>query len=166
MFLASGGHSSVLPAGLKPLRCSNPYPPYTRQASQAIQHIDLPMSSPQHTRHKKTLFVDDDELVRAVMSDVLRDFGHEVVEAATAHEALALIDESIDLMITDIVLPDMSGNLLAVDIRKRFPALPIIFATGGDGSLPHGSEGVENAVMLLKPYDLASFKGALDKVGV
>lgn len=132
----------------------------------ASRNVETPLSDVQASRSRKTLFVDDDELIRAIMSEVLRDFGHDVLEARNGREALTLVDESIDLMITDIRLPDIPGHVLAADIRKRFPALPIIFATGGDGSIPPGSDAVEGAIMLLKPYDLAAFKNALEKVGV
>jgi CheY-like chemotaxis protein len=114
---------------------------------------------------RKTLFVDDDEMIRDVMVEVLRELGLDVVEAGTGTQALALIDDSFDLLITDIRLPDMFGNQLAVKIRQRFPQLPVIFATGGDGSMPHASETVDDAILLLKPYDLSSFKNALGKAG-
>lgn len=139
-----------------------PSPPgVSRRGSPYCSEFGPSMSDSADSRAKKTLFVDDDELLRAVMSEVLRDYGYDVVEAGSGREALGLMDASIDLLITDIKLPDMFGNALAAELRQRFPRLPIIFSTGGDGSLP-GNASVEDTVMLLKPYDLAAFKQALE----
>ncbi|MBC7507011.1 MAG: PAS domain-containing protein [Sandarakinorhabdus sp.] len=78
------------------------------------------------------LLVDDEELIRMSTADMLTDMGFEVCEAGSAEEALALLDQDmkIDLIITDHLMPGMSGAQLAYEVRARNPALPILIVSG------------------------------------
>ncbi|MBC3205347.1 PAS domain S-box protein [Pseudomonas sp. SWRI111] len=78
------------------------------------------------------LVVDDDSLVLTSTSLLLEDLGHRVVSATSGSQALKLFDEGevIDLMITDMAMPHMSGAQLAHAVRLLKPDLPIILATG------------------------------------
>ncbi|WP_434598080.1 PAS domain S-box protein [Pseudomonas sp. R4-83] len=78
------------------------------------------------------LVVDDDSLVMTSTSLLLEDLGHRVLGAASGEQALRLFDqgEVIDLMITDMAMPKMSGAQLAHAVRMLKPDLPIILATG------------------------------------
>ncbi len=78
------------------------------------------------------LLVDDDSLVSAGTTAMLEDLGHTVREAASAAEALALLerDRAIDLVITDHVMPGMSGVELARRLRDMRPDLRVILASG------------------------------------
>ena len=78
------------------------------------------------------LLVDDEELVRMSTADMLTDMGFEVCEASSAEDALALLsqDMKIDLVITDHLMPGMSGAQLAYEVRARNPALPILIVSG------------------------------------
>ncbi|MBN2992412.1 response regulator [Pseudomonas cedrina subsp. fulgida] len=79
------------------------------------------------------LVVEDDAIVRMLIVDVLEELEFSVLEAADAAEALAHVEKNeqiIDLMMTDVGLPDMDGKQLATKVRERRPALPILFASG------------------------------------
>ncbi|MCO8312984.1 hybrid sensor histidine kinase/response regulator [Pseudomonas mandelii] len=78
------------------------------------------------------LVVDDDSLVLTSTSLLLEDLGHRVISAASGALALELLDSEheFDLVITDMVMPKMSGAQLAQAIRVMRPHLPIILATG------------------------------------
>ncbi|RON13199.1 hybrid sensor histidine kinase/response regulator [Pseudomonas frederiksbergensis] len=78
------------------------------------------------------LVVDDDSLVLTSTSLLLEDLGHRVISAASGAQALGLFDSEhdFDLVITDMVMPKMSGAQLAQAIRVIRPHLPIILATG------------------------------------
>jgi CheY-like chemotaxis protein len=78
------------------------------------------------------LLVDDDSLVSAGTAAMLEDLGHTVREASSAAEALALLEEDrdIDLVITDHVMPGMSGVELARRLRQSRPDLRVILASG------------------------------------
>lgn len=79
------------------------------------------------------LVVEDDAIVRMLIVDVLEELEFTVVEAADAEEALKKVEDThqvIDLMMTDVGLPDMDGKQLATKVRELRPALPILFASG------------------------------------
>ncbi|MBO0496243.1 response regulator [Pseudomonas sp. Marseille-Q1929] len=79
------------------------------------------------------LVVEDDAIVRMLIVDVLEELEFNVLEAADAAEALAVIQNAaqvIDLMMTDVGLPDMDGKQLANKVRELRPVLPILFASG------------------------------------
>ncbi|WP_300631746.1 response regulator [Pseudomonas sp.] len=79
------------------------------------------------------LVVEDDAIVRMLIVDVLEELEFNVLEAADAEEALRFVkteDTVIDLLMTDVGLPDMDGKQLAAKVRELRPALPILFASG------------------------------------
>ncbi len=78
------------------------------------------------------LVVDDDDDVRVVVAEILSDLGYRVAEAASAGAAydLAHTIEHLDLVLTDVVMPQESGPQLAARLRKDFPTLKIFFISG------------------------------------
>ncbi len=92
----------------------------------------FPPAAPIVVPRLSVLVVDDDSLVLTSTSLLLEDLGHRVVSATSGTEALALFDrgEVIDLMITDMAMPHMSGAQLAHAVRVLKPDLPIVLATG------------------------------------
>ena len=78
------------------------------------------------------LVVEDDERVRVISSESLRELGYKVIEAASAREAIRTIELGLvpDLLFTDVVMPDMTGAELAAELSKRYPALKVLFTTG------------------------------------
>jgi PAS domain S-box-containing protein len=78
------------------------------------------------------LVVDDDSLVLTSTCLLLEDLGHRVVSATSGAQALEVFDaeSAIDLVITDMAMPQMNGAQLAQAIRTKKPDLPIILATG------------------------------------
>jgi CheY-like chemotaxis protein len=78
------------------------------------------------------LLVDDEEMVRMSTADMLMDLGYEVVEACSGEEALQLIDGGLqpDLVVTDHLMPGMTGVELAKAVRARWPKLPLLIISG------------------------------------
>jgi CheY-like chemotaxis protein len=76
--------------------------------------------------------VDDDALVLMTTCSLLQDLGHQVFDAKSAGEALAIIEreQSVSLVITDYSMPEMDGVALARAITASRPDLPVIVATG------------------------------------
>jgi PAS domain S-box-containing protein len=98
------------------------------------------------------LFVEDEALIRISAADYLQDEGMTVIEAGSAREALAQVEgASCHVLVTDVHLPDMSGLQLTLELREKWPQLPVIFATG-DRDVP-GSEELSNKALIVKPYD-------------
>jgi len=105
------------------------------------------------------LNVDDDDLVRMTSREMLEDLGYNVLPAASAAEALALLEQHrVDLVLTDHAMPRMTGMQLAVRLRELYPQLPVVIATGY-------SELVEDAHIdlprLAKPYAQAALADVL-----
>jgi PAS domain S-box-containing protein len=99
------------------------------------------------------LVVEDEEAVRTLACRVLRGKGYRVLEAASADLALAILGGStdpIDLLLTDVVMPGMSGPVLADRLLGRHPSLRVLYMSGyaeeaieRQGSLPAGGELLE-----------------------
>lgn len=105
-----------------------------------------------------------------VTADSLRDFGFEVVEAATAAAAIARARQDIKSFkaaIVDLGLPDQKGDLLAAELRRLRGDLPIVIATGqGENGLPATLKDAGMITVLGKPYDSKGLQSALALVGV
>jgi CheY-like chemotaxis protein len=87
------------------------------------------MSTPAPT----ILVVEDDDIVRMLIVDVLEELEFKVLEADGSEQALEVLQDAtkeVDLMMTDVGLPGMDGRELADEARKLRPALPILFASG------------------------------------
>jgi len=98
------------------------------------------------------LLCEDEALIRISTADFLQDAGMNVVEAGTSGEAIeAAQSHPIDILVTDVHLPDMSGLDLILKLRETLPQLPVVFATG-DRAVP-GSEVLEKTALITKPYD-------------
>ncbi len=79
----------------------------------------------------RILVIDDDPAVRAAVARVLVAAGHQVNQAADGRLALeALRHEPVDLVITDLLMPEIDGIEMIVAVRQQFPALPVIAMSG------------------------------------
>ncbi|HVH74201.1 MAG TPA: ATP-binding protein [Stellaceae bacterium] len=112
------------------------------------------------------LAVDDDEAVRGTTAAILKSLGYRVVEAASGEAALDILtrEHGIDLLLTDVVMPGISGVELARKARAAAPGLPIVFISGFAD--PAGSVGSPPLRRLVKkpfhPADLRQqIEGAL-----
>ncbi len=78
------------------------------------------------------LLVDDEELVRASIADMLSDLGYTVIEAASAEEALRLMNDGLapDIVVTDHLMPGMTGTDLAYALKERSPAPKVLIISG------------------------------------
>ena len=103
----------------------------------------------------RVLVVEDDPGVRRLIELALRRFGHEVVSAAGARDALAALagQPGFTLVLTDIVMPEMNGNDLAVEIRRMVPGLRVVFMSGCACDLERQTAG---ELFLAKPFTVES----------
>jgi CheY-like chemotaxis protein len=115
----------------------------------------VPAAAPAPDRLRIVLVEDEDD-IRDATGALLRHLGHDVLEAVDAEQALTLISASSDLLITDVQLPGMTGDLLAAQARILAPGIRIVFATG-KGEVNNWPD----AVVLRKPYDLTALTAAL-----
>ncbi len=113
-----------------------------------------PASPPQPMRPRalRVLVVEDEILVRMSTVDMIEELGHTALEAGTSREALSLASgaDGVDVLLTDISLPDLDGRELAAELLRRHPAIKVVYASGHarDASNP----GPAGALYLGKPY--------------
>ena len=109
------------------------------------------------------LFVDDDPLIALSTTEMLEDLGHHVIGANSGLHALDIIrsGQPLDLMMTDHVMPGMTGIELAAASRELRPQLPILLATGY-AELPEGAQ--LDLPRLAKPYHQDQLRDRLDQL--
>lgn len=79
----------------------------------------------------RVLIAEDDAAVREFVSRALAHGGHDVATAGDGLEALSLLDgETFDLLLTDIVMPNLDGIALALKVAKDYPRMPVLLMTG------------------------------------
>lgn len=80
----------------------------------------------------RILAMDDEELARFTMREILESAGHEVVEAKNGNQGMSFQKaEPFDLVITDIIMPEKEGIETIIELKRDFPKLPIIAISGG-----------------------------------
>jgi len=102
----------------------------------------------------RVLVIDDEMEVRCVLRDMLTPCGHSVLEADSAEAGLALLEsESVDVILTDISMPGMSGWDVAAACQRRFPHVPLGFVTGwGDRLDPQETARFGVRFIVSKPF--------------
>jgi len=110
------------------------------------------------TGHERILLVEDEDNVRAFSARALRATGYEVFEADSGEEALAVLDDidgAIDLMISDVVMPEMDGPALLLKVREKLPGLKVIFVSGyAEENVRQDIADDRSVEFLAKPYSL------------
>jgi signal transduction histidine kinase len=112
----------------------------------------------------RILIVDDEPTVLEALADTLAEDGHAVLRAGSGREALALLDggERVDLVITDLGMPGMTGWELARALRTRWPDLPVGLISGWTSSADFSAEEASHvAFVIAKPYTLGALRTAL-----
>lgn len=115
------------------------------------------------------LLVEDEVFVRKVAADVLESAGYRVLIARNSAEALALFrarSELVDLLLSDIVMPGMSGSELAAEFQNLCPSVRILLMSGHGGQLVSSDPLFRGENYLAKPFSvrmlLKSVRHALD----
>ena len=128
-----------------------------------VPTASMPATLPMMNRVCRVLLVDDDDLVSATAAAMLEDLSYEVIAASSGEDALGLLAAGIgiDCVLTDHAMPGMTGLDLANEIRRRWPDLPVILATGYADAL---EQGVGSTPFLAKPYRLQTLANLLAQV--
>ncbi len=134
---------------------------YLPRAEGALETADAPAATGAVARAEGTiLLVEDEEAVRRLARRVLEGVGYQVLEAASGPDALLLADGwqgKLDLVVTDVIMPGMSGQELSARLRERRPGLRILYVSGytDDAILQHGTL-LPNTAFLQKPFSPGS----------
>ncbi len=114
------------------------------------------------------LLVEDEDAVRSFAARALRNKGYTVIEAASGEQALALPAEQlerVELLISDVVMPNLDGPSLAAELRRRRPALNVLFISGyAEDSLRVSLAKSPHVNFLPKPFSLAQLAGKVKEV--
>jgi CheY-like chemotaxis protein len=118
--------------------------------------LKAPKESVPKSGHETLLLVEDDARVRSVAERTLSAQGYQVIAAADPEEARAAFERlkgRIDALVTDVVLPTMTGKELAELFRQRRPGLPVLYTSGyTENTIVHRGIVDEDVNFLPKPY--------------
>ena len=101
------------------------------------------------------LLVEDETAVRNMTAQMLQRAGYRVLSAATPGQAFSLFDEhehDIDLLVTDVVMPEMHGPVLAERLVARRPDLRVLFVSGYSDAMPASAVASNTVSFLPKPF--------------
>lgn len=110
------------------------------------------------------LVVEDDPRVSRSTVGALEELGHRTIACAGGREALDLLergDTPVDLVITDVMMPEMTGTELAAELRRRHPGLPVMFVTGYVGEAGE-TEDLVGGTLLRKPFTVAALADTVE----
>ena len=115
----------------------------------------------------QVLVVEDDDLTRELVVELITTFGYPVVAVADGMEAMRVIEESptIVLVFTDITMPGVDGIMLADMVKQHRPKLQILYTTGGHVVSRAKSEaGILHGNILAKPYRPDDLKREIERI--
>ena len=117
----------------------------------------------QARRGAKVLLVDDEDLVRAATADMLRDIGYVVVEMASASQALSAIRSGVDadILVSDYLMPGMTGGQLIVELRSIGNRIPALLVTGYAAA---GEDVPDDVIRLAKPFRQVDLAARVDEL--
>jgi PAS domain S-box-containing protein len=129
---------------------------YMPRAVDAQVDSEKPEAGPAIGGKETVLVVEDQAVVRRYAAAALRTFGYQVLEAENADEALLVCEresERIDLILTDVVMPGLSGRELADRLKQRRPGIKVMFMSGyTDDAIVHHGAVEKDAEFIQKPF--------------
>jgi signal transduction histidine kinase/ActR/RegA family two-component response regulator len=129
---------------------------------ERVTHNAQSQSRTHPTRRARILVLDDDDDVRTVTCESIRELGYEVVAVGNAAEALKrLAGEHFDLLITDVAMPGMTGVEVARHLRSEGNTIPIVFSSGYADVQSFGEE-LSEEVILRKPFRLTDIAARIE----
>lgn len=123
---------------------------------------------PATTHPRRVLLVEDEDMVRKVVGRMLTARGFEVHAAASGSEALALVEtpalKDLDLLVTDLMMPDGGGMNVARSLSARLPGLKVLLVSGYSPANATEGWGPERFRFLTKPFGSAELSRAIDEL--
>jgi signal transduction histidine kinase len=117
---------------------------------------DIPLG----TREQVVLVVEDESSMRRFAVDALRELGYSVIHAEGGKDAIAMLSNHarIDLLVTDIIMPEMNGRQLAEEVQRQRPGVKVLYMTGFTRNAVVHNGVVDDGVNLMtKPFSLSDF---------
>jgi two-component system cell cycle sensor histidine kinase/response regulator CckA len=114
-------------------------------------------SSAINSRNARILFVEDEDSVRTFAVRALKKKGYDVVDSNSAENALEILekDNNFNLLLTDMVLPGMSGAILTNKVKEKLPNISVILASGYSEDIARKEvDNTHEFEFITKPYSL------------
>jgi PAS domain S-box-containing protein len=119
-------------------------------------------------RGQRILVVEDEDGVRDIVCRILKKAGYDVHSSGDPQEALKMCLDGnlhVDALLSDVIMPGMSGTQLAAELRRTRPGLPVLFMSGyTSGPKPGGQELPSDAPLLYKPFQTDQLLQTLDQI--
>jgi len=136
--------------------------PQAPAGAPGVEELSTPAGPP-----LSILVIDDEVSVREALADTLTDEGHTVIQAAGGREGLARLaeDGTVDVVVTDLGMPEMTGWDVARAVRTQHPGLPVGLVTGWAVALEMSDDerrGVD--FVIAKPYTIEALRAALSEI--
>ena len=161
----SGGHIAVESEQAR----GSTFRIYFARTDEALSNTTPPESAARARGGSETvLLVEDEEQVRIIARDILRGHGYRVLDARSPSEALALsaaYRDTIDLLVTDVIMPEMNGRMLSERLRVQRPELEVLFISGyTDKALDPEGVLAPGSAFLQKPITPDSLASAVRRL--
>jgi signal transduction histidine kinase len=138
---------------------------YLPRADGAAMETDTPAEETPIGGNETILIVEDDDGVRSFVTEALSSCGYRTREVRSGGEALEVLKgETIDLMLTDAIMPGMSGTELMVEARRLRPKLKLLMTSGYSATETSFGDKAENVLLLKKPYTLTELYRVIREV--
>ena len=135
--------------------------PESHEPLEAEEPAAATVGRPAGSAGRRILVVEDESAVRLVLTRVLRKQGYEVVSAGNGMEGLrVLATELVDLVLTDIVMPEMGGLVFAQYIQDLYPEIPVLFMSGYAAN----ADAQQTAGALQKPVDQQQLVSEIERL--
>ena len=135
---------------------------------QQTESLAVPRRATWSRGEGTVLLAEDDDAVRAIARETLERAGYRVLAAADGSAALALASQhegTIDLLLTDVIMPGMNGRELAATLVRRRPEIRVLFASGYTDNVLAGQDALAPGVTLLdKPFTPAELEAKVREV--
>jgi CheY-like chemotaxis protein len=128
---------------------------YFPRTGELAEATDALAAGPLPTGGESILVVEDDALVRDYVTAQLASLGYGTLAASSGIEALELVDRGaiFELLFTDVIMPGMNGRQLAEEVRKRRPAIRVLYTSGyTENAILHHGRLDPDVILLAKPY--------------
>lgn len=123
---------------------------------------------PAAAKRRRVLLVEDEDMVRKVITRMLTARGFQVHTASSGAQAMALFDQEdfeVDLLITDLMMPETGGQVLARQLSERFSSLKVLFVSGYSAAEADGYAPTRHR-FLTKPFGSSELANAIDELFV
>lgn len=144
------------------------YLPVAVSGAEGEQNADLPAGSAPSRRSATILLVEDNEMVMDMTRELLESYGYTVLPAWLPEDALAIAgrhEGGIDLLLSDVVMPQMNGPELYQRLRDFLPHLKVIYMSGYTSNMVvHNGALEEEASFIAKPFTSATLLGQVSRI--